>query len=170
MTNNYKVTIESCSNKNSLNAYLKSYRNSILIDNDSYADKYSCIVVKCDEILAIGLVYYNDGLEPKVLLLDESRRIVIGFNNTVIVIDGKTNETIGKKMIPFPVFELLNHKNKIIVIHEFGIFAINEECSELWKHNGYYNLQDYSINDELIQLTFEGEEPYSITMETGKIM
>jgi hypothetical protein len=123
------------------------------------------------ENLGIGIISEGHGLKPQILFDAVSKKLMIGFNNEVTIINCP-KRTIESRIILnslFYSFLLLNEPKMIVVIQETGVLALNEEGKQLWQHDSDI-IENYKIVDGILHLDFMDSEPIALSIADGQIL
>lgn len=123
------------------------------------------------ESLGIGIIFEGHGLKPQILVDAVSNKLMLGFNNEVVIVNCP-KKTIESRIILnslFYEFVLLNELKIIIVIQETGVLALNEEGKKLWKHDSDI-IENHKIVDGVLHLDFMDSESIALAIPDGKIL
>jgi len=146
---------------------------SILLGKDAeqISDFYAIRVASdWEEIKSFGVGIYSEGhgLEPHLLVQPERDKLIIGFNSEVIGIDTakKKTEFQIKLNSLFRSFTFLKKYGMILVFHEIGMIAVNENGQEIWRFDGDI-IENCVIDNNSLSLTFLDSDPVELDIFNG---
>lgn len=159
-------TINKIVNKHELDYQIAKFSQVLNINYHEYSNLYFIINELNDHRKAITLSCYDDGLELKLLFL-EDKKILLGYNQNIHFINWDTLREIKKIIMPFTIFDIQYLDKLVLVIHEFGIHLYSTELTELSSHNRNIPLEDFCV-DNKITVKFENESEYFLDCVTLK--
>ncbi|MBP1863497.1 hypothetical protein BD780_000820 [Clostridium tetanomorphum] len=134
---------------------MESCDSSLLLSyNEDYSDTYDTITLHCEEKFSIGIKYDWHGLQPNILILPKTQKIVCSFENEIVCINCESKVVDFRHSLNSLVFSIIHVEDLslIIVIHEFGVFVINEKGQKIWACGGTDIIQDYKLVDKCINI------------------
>lgn len=167
---NIEFKIQKCTSRSEMSSILQQYSESVVIEEDDYSDEYYLISTQNDDAFSVGVCCYEDGLSPKVIYFNHNRSMAVGFNKRLVVINLDNKVIRTKRTLTFTIYDILEVKDTILVLHEFGVIMLKEDLSEIMSHNRLVMLEDYSYVDNELKLKFEGESEYLLNLFTGEIV
>lgn len=107
-----------------------------------------------EEKVGIGIKYDWHGLQPSILLLPKAQKIVCSFENEIIYIDCVSKVVDFRHSLNALIFSLIHVEDLglIIVVHELGVFVLNEKGDKIWACGGTDIIQDYKLVDRYINI------------------
>ncbi len=79
-----------------------------------------------------GIMYYNTGIDSQILQLDNTSKLLIGFEKWILGIDCLSKKIIVQTKSVAPFNEFLETDYCILSICELDIYAYNSKCELLW--------------------------------------
>ena len=146
-------------NKREFIYQIGQYEQVLNINSDDYNNLYYVISESENYHKALALSCYDDGLKPKVLFL-KGNKVVIGCNKSFSHINWDTLDELKKETVPFTILAMQLLKERILVLHEFGVSLYSSELKELSAHNRNIPLEDFCVENDKIKVKFENESEY----------
>ena len=145
--------------------------NLLLSYNEDYADTYDVITLHSEEKLAIGIKYDWHGLQPNILIIPKKQKIVCSFENEIACVDCESKVVEFRHSLNSLIFSMIHVEqlNLIVVIHEMGVFVINEEGQKIWACGGTDIIQDYKLVDKCIKIRCVDGYEISYSIVDGKV-
>lgn len=135
--------------------YLESCDASLLLSyNEDYSDTYDTITLHSEERFSIGIKYDWHGLQPNILILPKNQKIVCSFENELVCVDCESKVVDFRHSLSSLIFSIIHVEqlNLIVVVHELGVFVINEKGQKIWGCGGTDIIQDYKLVDKYINI------------------
>lgn len=149
------ISLQKFENEYEFCEYLDACDSSLLLSyNEDYADTYDAITLHSEENFSIGIKYDWHGLQPNLLILPKNQKIVCSFENEIVCVDCESKIVDFRHSLNSLIYSIINVEqlNLIVVIHELGIFVINEKGDKIWAGGGTDIIQDYKLTDKCINI------------------
>ena len=141
-------------------------------------------VEKFSEGETIGLIKDNNGnimfcfqycylgIKPKLLTFLKTGIFFLGVSFRVLIIDIKTGKVI--QVIPkndySAFFDFLKIKDKIIILFELEMYAINFKGDIIWQNDFSDTIVDWDIKDDILNIETDDNLKTYYSIENGKII
>lgn len=155
------------------NKCVNEYDIRLILDFDEqYVDTYDVIKVKNDEEFIIGLKYDNHGLEPNLLLIKNNNSVILTFEDEVVGIGLKNKDIKFRKTMNSIVYDMTVYWscNLIAIIHEFGIFVLNENGETIWKMGTPDIVIDFKFNSDSVWIKCDDNYEIAFNIENGEVL
>lgn len=121
--------------------------NYYIVEGYSDYDKNNCF--------GVAILSEGHGLKPEVLNIQEKKKLIVGANRNVYVIDyikKEVERTFSFESLFYTFLEVEGHQ-MIIVIYETGAAAINYNFEVIWNFYGDI-VSEYQIKGDVLKLGF----------------
>lgn len=143
----------------------------VVVGNDTEAPRgfFSCVVDGVDNQIHIGVIT-NQSKTPRAIFFPVSRRVILGYDESVAVIDCLSAILRRAISLDGVFFEFLwdEEQAQIIAVHELGVVAISAFGEELWRYTTKEILEDWSmVNRRLILMLMDTDASVELNLEDG---
>lgn len=124
-----------------------------------------------NDLVDIGFIYYDVGVEPQIELLSQSNKIFLGVNKIYACIDYDNKSTLFKEELPSLLYEILvdSDAQYIVYICELDILVYKNDGSFLWKMGFRDVIEDYYLDgNKSIVIEYNDGNKVSFSLESGK--
>jgi hypothetical protein len=165
------VSVQSWETKNLLLNHVQRNSPSVVVGSASEAPRgfYSYSVDEVDCPILIG-VMVNQSKAPRALILPASQRVVLGYDQSIALVDCPSGKLLGTTLLDGVFFEFLRdeERGQVIVVHELGVVAISELGEELWRYTTCEILEDWrKVNGFLVLALMDTNEALELNLESG---
>ena len=138
------------------------------IYGDLYENNRFESIILQEQNYICGIVYYNYGIDSKVLPLNNTRRLFIGFGKRIIGIDCNTKKVLFQEESIAPFYEFIETAHCILAICELQVYAFDSECQLIWSSDFRDIIEDYHIIDgEKISISCSNGDMTIFTLKNG---
>ncbi|MBU3104323.1 hypothetical protein [Clostridium gasigenes] len=165
------ITLQKFENEYEFHEYLEACDSNLLLSyNEDYADTYDAITLYSEERFSIGIKYDWHGLEPNILMLPKTQKVVCSFENEIVCIDCASKVVDFKHSLNSLIFSIIHVEDLglIIVVHELGVFVLNEKGKKIWACGGTDIIQDYKLVDRCINIRCADGYEVTFSIVDGK--
>lgn len=172
--------VECCSwrSRAALERHLNSIERSKMIieSNDQEREFYSIIVDQKFQVatniqrMSLGICSEGIGIQPQILLIPEFNALLVGSNNQIVAVDVVTGKIVFRIQLEctFYAMTYLNDRQIVLVIGEIEIMAFDINGRMHWNFFTNDIIQDTSIENELLYLSFMDDEPITLDITSGE--
>ncbi len=116
----------------------------------------------------IGLCAEEHGLKPYWLWQPTVSEVWLGFNREVVAIGLEDQQIHFRVLLDswFHSFVRLDQYRNILVFHEIGLVALQDDGQELWRYTRDV-IEEIDLQGDYLQLTFLDAPPVSLFLPTG---
>lgn len=168
--NKERIRIRAFETLNDLMQVFNHRKEEVFGDFMAINNKYEA-VEDYNGSLLFGLLYYNTGLKPKFIV--KNNNLFLGFDKEIICFSCNNKKTYGTIKLSSLFHDLIDPgiKDRIVIICELDIYAINEEGMTVWTMRFRDIIADFEmIGKEKIKIvTFDGDETVFL-IENGEIL
>ncbi len=148
----------------------KAVKNNFIIygDMNKYNNKFEMLSLP-EYGFSCGLMYYDHGIAPQILLLDNVLRLLIGFEKWIICLDYVNKVEIYKQKSISLFYEFVETENCILAICELDISAFNSECRLIWSSGFRDIIENYKVIDgKTVSITCSNGDKSEFELKNGK--
>lgn len=169
------VQCQSWESRSELERFLNGFEDSRIIAASSEQEReFYSIAVQPDFPasgacrVALGVCSEGHGIQPQLLLLPEHDRLLIGANSQVTAVDVSTGTDAFEIQLEslFRSMVYLSERQLVLVFHEIGVTAAVEDGNVRWSFARDV-LEDASIENDLLLLSFMDSEPVALDITSG---
>lgn len=125
-----------------------------------------------NNLVDIGFIYYDVGLDPQVELLTLSNNVFLGINIICACLDCTRKTILFEKNLPSLLYEILidSESKYIIFVCELDVFVYKNDGSLLW-HMGFRNvIEEYCLKEkESIVIECDDGDTTTFSLESGRV-
>jgi len=120
---------------------------SIYGDLDEYNNKFE-LIHSPNQNYTFGIMYYDCGIEPQILLSDDGSKLLVGFEKRVLGLDCNTKTEQFQIKLVSPFYEFIKTESCILAICELDIYAFDFEHQVIWSANLPDVIENYDVSDK----------------------
>ena len=128
---------------------------------DEYNNKYEAIVLP-DGLFVCGLMYYDSGIKPQIILQGNSSLLFLGFDKIVVCLNYLTKQILVEKEFLSLFYDFIDVKlyKLIIIVSELDVCAINYNGKMVWSLGFKDVVEDFHLynNNKLFVKCADGNE------------
>ena len=120
--------------------------------------------------MSLGICSEGIGIQPQILLIPEFNALLVGSNNQIVAVDVVTGKIVFRIQLEctFYAMTYLNDRQIVLVIGEIEIMAFDINGRMHWNFFTNDIIQDTSIENELLYLSFMDDEPIALDITSGE--
>jgi hypothetical protein len=119
----------------------------------------------------IGICSGGHGVVPHLLLRGNTPVLAFGFNSEAVAINIEQRSkcsSIGLDSM-FISFIHVRDEKIVLILHEIGVVAMNEDCQELWRYCRDV-IVDFRIEPGRLALNFMDCAPVNLELANGRVI
>ncbi|WP_034559563.1 hypothetical protein [Carnobacterium gallinarum] len=124
-----------------------------------------------NNLIDIGFIYYDVGLEPQIKLLTLSNNIFVGINSIYACLDYTTKTVLFEEKLPSLLYEIMidSDSKYIVFICELDVFVYENGGSLLWSMGFRNVIEDYYLEGtESIVIECDDGDKTTFSLESGR--
>ncbi|MBC1586329.1 hypothetical protein HCJ21_12970 [Listeria seeligeri] len=125
-----------------------------------------------NDLVDIGFIYYDVGLEPQIKLLTLSNNIFVGINSIYAWLDYTTKTVLFEEKLPSLLYEIMidSDSKYIVFICELDVFVYENGGSLLWSMGFRNVIEDYYLEGtESIVIECDDGDKTTFSLESGRV-
>ncbi|WP_034563894.1 hypothetical protein [Carnobacterium gallinarum] len=125
-----------------------------------------------NNLVDIGFIYYDVGLEPQIKLLTLSNNIFVGINSIYACLDYTTKTVLFEEKLPSLLYEIMidSDSKYIVFICELDVFVYENGGSLLWSMGFRNVIEDYYLEGtESIVIECDDGDKTTFSLESGRV-
>jgi len=131
------------------------------LDGYGYGNTFESIVVQNKGYIC-GLAYEHHGINSKVLLLGDMSKLLIGFEQTIIVLDCDTKIKLIQKDSSSLFDDFIETESYILAIFEINIYVFDRGYNFIWFSYFRDVIEDYKVlnGDKVVIWCSNGDKSF----------
>lgn len=125
-----------------------------------------------NNLVDIGFIYYDVGLEPQIKLLTLSNNIFVGINSIYACLDYTTKTVLFEEKLPSLLYEIMidSDSKYIVFICELDVLVYENGGSLLWSMGFRNVIEDYYLEGkESIVIECDDGDKITFSLESGRV-
>lgn len=125
-----------------------------------------------NDLVDIGFIYYDIGLEPQIKLLTLSNNIFVGINSIYACLDYTTKTVLFEEKLPSLLYEIMidSDSKYIVFICELDVFVYENGGSLLWSMGFRNVIEDYYLEGtESIVIECDDGDKTTFSLGSGRV-
>lgn len=167
------ASFQSWNSKSLLLSHLAECPVSVVIGRDVEAPRgyYSSSLEGISHPIQIGIIV-NQQKAPSLLLLPLARRIFVGHDQSISIVDLESSSLLKTTLLEGIFFEFLHIEEMglILVLHELGCMALSEQGEVLWRYITRDILEGWSVvGNRLKLIIMDDDTSVILSLENGAL-
>lgn len=125
-----------------------------------------------NDLVDIGFIYYDIGLEPQIKLLTLSNNIFVGINSIYACLDYTTKTVLFEEKLPSLLYEIMigSDSKYIVFICELDVFVYENGGSLLWSMGFRNVIEEYYLEGtESIVIECDDGDKTTFSLGSGRV-
>lgn len=125
-----------------------------------------------NDLIEIGFIYYDVGLEPQIELLVQSSKLFLGVNKSYACLNYTNKSVLFEGELSSLLYEILIDSDfkYVVYVCELDIFVYKNDGSFLWKMGFRDIIEDYYlVGNESIVIECSDGNKTNFSLDSGKV-